>query len=380
MKILIIGQCQGGNAKSWQEFLSNYTELDLVHYVCRNHCQADFNLHSKNQKVFRIYNAFKGLGLLEKIWIKLMSSYLLPILIKILDKYYTYDIVHFQGNYEPKFNISIMKSTRAKSVIQIYGSDFYQRYLNGSESSKNDFEAAIKLCNHVLFNHGVLKNDFLTKIDCSLKVSVGCMGASDLWSTNSKIENNSKDNITRLLSARGMYTYNNVDLLVDSFIEYYANNPNFELYIINGYGWDEPEKSIILRKIDGIPNIISEVGKWISDEELRDYYDLCDYNFCIGSTDQLSVSIMYGYLRGCLNILSPLRNYSELETLNFRSHVYLNDITAESMNNIVKELPEIDQVILLNDFENAKENFLFRNSFKNTLDTYKSLIKLNNKV
>ncbi|AUC14167.1 hypothetical protein BTO06_02940 [Tenacibaculum sp. SZ-18] len=372
MRVLIIGQCQGGNAKTWEGFLNNYTELDLIHYVCRNYSQADFKLKTKNQKVFKLYNYFKGWGLLEKIWIKIMSSYIFPIIIKLLDVFYKYDVIHIQGNYAPKFNLSLMNVVKAKKVMHIYGSDFYQKYINGNEKSKSNFEEVIKQSDHVLFNFETLKNDFLKEINCSEKVSVGCMGVSDFWS-KAYNEKSSNDNVIRILSARGMYFYNNVSFLVDSFIEIYGGNPKFELYLVNGYGWDEDEKNAVMEKIKNYNNIIARVGEWISDEELRYYYDLCDYNFCIGSTDQLTVSIVYGYLRKSLNVLSPLENYSELDELQFKSHTYLQDISKESVDNLLKSLPKKDNNILNEDRIKAEENFLFRNRFKNTLRVYKNL-------
>ncbi|WP_425659653.1 hypothetical protein [Tenacibaculum ascidiaceicola] len=375
MKVLIIGQCQGGNAKGWQEFLDSYSELELVHYICRNYCQSDFDLKSKEKKVFKFYNYFKGFGLLEKVWIKLVSSFFLPIIIRVLDRVYSYNIVHFQGNYEPMFNLSIMKSTRAKSIIHIYGSDFYQKFINGSELARKAFKKAINFSDHVLFNFEVIKNDFLKEINIPEKVSVGCMGVSDLWVNGNLGKEKYKDGITRLLSARGMYAYNNVSFLVESFIELYGNNSSYELYLVNGYGWDVKEKDLILSKIKGYDNIIANVGVWITDEELKGYYDICDYNFCIGTTDQLTVSIAYGYLRRCINILSPLKNYSELDSSNFKSHIFLSDISKKSVYEVLAKLPEIDEKEMSSDYEKAKEKFLFSNRFKNTIKVYNDLKK-----
>lgn len=375
MKVLIIGQCQGGNAKTWQEFLDDYSELDLVHYVCRNYCQQNFKLKSKNKKIIEAYNFFKKNSFLNKVWTKLMSSYFLPVLIRVLDKVYSYDIIHVQGNYEPMFNLSIMKSTNAKSVLHIYGSDFYQKFKNGDNLSKKHFKKVVDFSDHILFNFEVLKNDFLKEINCSEKVSVGCMGVNDFWADEIIDKKDPSDKVIRFLSARGMYAYNNIDLLVDSFIELYGNNADYELYLINGYGWDTVEKDFILHKVKDYSNIIPKVGVWVTDEELREFYDLCDYNFCIGSTDQLTVSIIYGYLRGCLNILSPLDNYSELETLNFKSHKYLKGVSKQNVFNLLKNLPLIDDEKLTIDCKNAKFLFLFRNRFKNTLHVYDTLKK-----
>ncbi len=373
MKVLIIGQCQGGNAKSWQDFLMGYSEFELVHYVCRNQCQEDFILEGEGKKVFRFYNRFAGMGLLRKIWVKLVSTRLLPAFVKRMDAKHHYDIIHFQGNYEPEFNLRLMAAAKAKAVVSIYGSDFYQRYLKGSEAHKKAFEKVLDRAQHILFNFEIIRNDFLKEIDIPNKSSVGCMGVNDYWAKPPLKKSSATKGVTRLLSARGMYAYNNVDLLVDGFIELYANNPTYELYLINGYGWDELVKNAILEKVKDIKNIHTAVGKWITDEELKGYYDLCDYNFCIGSTDQLSVSIMYGYMHRALNILSPLVNYAELDKLQLKTHHFLKEVTADSLKQVLANLPQASAEDMDADFELAKESFLFSNRFKNTERVFKSL-------
>lgn len=373
MKVLIIGQCQGGNAKTWQDFLSAYSEFELIHYVCRNQCQDDFFLKGEGKKVFRFYNKFQGMGILRKIWVKLVSTRLLPAFVKRMDQKFHYDIIHFQGNYEPEFNLKLMNATKAKAVVSIYGSDFYQRYLNAGASGRKSFEKVIDRAAHILFNFEMTRTDFLKEIDVKDKSSVGCMGVSDFWEEPVAKSTGAPAGVTRLLSARGMYAYNNVDLLVDAFIELYANNPSYELYLINGYGWDEQVKDAILEKVKGIENIHAIVGRWITDEELKGYYALCDYNFCIGNTDQLSVSIIYGFMNGCINILSPIDNYKELYRLGFKSHYTLNEVNENSMRNVLKDLPEFSGNILDADFALAKRSFLFSERFKNTFNVFDSL-------
>lgn len=374
MKVLIIGQCQGGNAKIWQDFLETYDGFTLAHYVCRNRCQSDFFIRNKSKRVFRFYNFFASTPLLHRIWIKLVSIVVLPGFIKLMDALYKYEIIHFQGNYEPDFNLRLMNNTKAKAVITIYGSDFYQRFKNGDDRYRRAFERTISKADHVLFNFEKSKQDFLKEIYIPDKCSVGCMGVNDFWSKR-VIEVNKKNGlVTRLLSARGMYAYNNVDLLVDAFIQLYANNPAFELYLINGYGWDEPVKERIMRKVKNISNIYTAVGTWISDDDLKSFYDLCDYNFCIGSTDQLSVSIIYGFMHNTLNILSPLENYKELDDLHFQSHYFLNNFSSESICGVLQNLPNRDLRLLESDRTRANEIFLFSKRFENTKKVFDSLI------
>lgn len=315
------------------------------------------------------------MGILRKIWVKLVSTRLLPAFVKRMDQKHDYDIIHFQGNYEPEFNLRLMKASKARAVFSIYSSDFYQRYLSGGGAAKKAFEKVIDRAGHILFNFEVTREDFLKLIDVSAKSSVGCMGVNDFWALPPTKKSDAPQGVTRLLLARGMYGYNNVDLLVDGFVELYANNSSYELYLINGYGWDEPVKNRILEKVKGIHNIHATVGKWITDEELKGYYDLCDYNFCIGSTDQLSVSIIYGYMHRAVNILSPLHNYKELDKLQFKTHHFLNEVTHESLKNVLGNLPQRSKEDMDADFELAKESFLFSKRFKNTKQAFDSLAK-----
>lgn len=373
MKVLIIGQCQGGNAKTWQDFLSAYSEFELIHYVCRNQCQDDFFLSGEGKKVFRFYNKFQGMGLLRKIWVKLVSTRLLPAFVKRMDQKNHYDIIHFQGNYEPEFNLRLMNATKAKAVVNIYGSDFYQRYLNAGSTGKKSFEKVIDRAAHILFNFEMTRTDFLKEIDVKDKSSVGCMGVNDFWAESVVESANAPTGVTRLLSARGMYAYNNVELLVDAFIMLYANNPAYELYLINGYGWDEPVKNAIQEKVKGIENIHAIVGRWITDEELKGYYALCDYNFCIGNTDQLSVSIIYGFMQKAINILSPLDNYKELDRLNFKTHHFLSEVSSDVLKETLANLPKANEEDIDKDRDLAKESFLFTSRFKNAMSVFKSL-------
>lgn len=373
MKVLIIGQCQGGNAKSWQDFLQQYDGFDLIHYVCRNQCQQDFTIEGENKKVFSLYNRFAGMGLIRKIWVKLVSTRILPMLVHRLDQKYEYDIIHFQGNYEPDFNFRLMQASNASPVLSIYGSDFYQRYINGGDAFRTSFEKVIQTVAHVLFNFEITREDFLKHIDVRGKSSVGCMGV-DGWWAKKPMNQMPKDGVTRLLSARGMYAYNNIELLVDGFLELYRDNPNYELFLVNGYGWDEDVKNRILQKVNGVSNIKTRVGEWITDEEMKTYYDLCDYNFCIGSTDQLSVSIIYGFLHGSLNVLSPLRNYRELDKLQFATHYFLPEISMEAIREVLRSLPKNDGELMEKDRERAIETLLFSKRFENTKQVFDTVV------
>lgn len=79
-------------------------------------------------------------------------------------------------------------------------------------------------------------------------------------------------------------------------------------------------------------------NQWISDDKLKEYYVDADYNFCIGDTDQLTVSIIYGYLTRTQNILSSLDAYKRLDNFGFKSQLILNDVTLPTLVSFLKEL------------------------------------------
>jgi hypothetical protein len=376
MKILVIGQCQGGNAFLWKEFLENnlqeFPDIDYVNYICKNAALKEFDINAKNASLIKMYGNKWRVNLFDKIKNKLVSDYFaLPKLKKIyLDQ--EYDIVHIQGLYEVSYVNQVLDEINSKSVIHIYGSDFYQKYLKGTKTYKEEFERAINKADQILFNFRQIQHDFLKHIPVKEKTTLGCMGVSGSWSGYDINKKNKNDKI-RFLSARALYRYNNVENLVDAFINIYSGNDKYELWLVNGYGWDEDVKNRIKLKIKNHSNIIDLIGEWINDDELQNIYDQSDYNFCIGDTDQMTVSILYGYLRGCVNVITKLDSYKELDDAGFKTHFYLEDVN--NIEKILKNLPEVNQDLLLESIDIAEDKFLFSRRFENTYTMYKTLVQ-----
>ena len=179
--------------------------------------------------------------------------------------------------------------------MHIYGSNFYQKYMNGSEQYRRNFERVIKKkLTKYCFILNKLKKIFYKKYQNQIR-SLWGMGVSEEWSDYEIKESKNECKIC-FLSARALYKYINIENLVDAFIDVYGNNEKYELWLVNGYGWDNDVKERVKLKIKNQSNIIDLIGEWINDKQLKEIYDQSDYNFCIGDTDQLSVSILYGYL------------------------------------------------------------------------------------
>lgn len=372
----MIGQCQGGNAFLWKEFIENklqkFPEIDYLHYVCRNAASKEFDINAKNTFLSKLYGKKWSLDLFDKIKNKLISDYIAIPKLKKINSAQRYDIVHIQGLYEVSYVNQILQELDSKFVIHIYGSDFYQKYLNGSKEYKEQFERVIKKSDQILFNFKQLQNDFLEHIPVHDKTTIGCMGVSERWSGFNFKKNINNDKV-RLLSTRALYEYNNVEKLVDAFIEIYSNSNEYELWLVNGYGWDEDVKNRVKSKIKNYSNIIDLIGEWISDKELQNIYGQSDYNFCIGDTDQLTVSIIYGYLCGCINVITKLDSYNELDEAGFKTHIYVED--TSNIKEVLKKLPLVNQEMLLESIHMAEEKYLFSNRFENTYKMYKALLK-----
>lgn len=375
MKVLVIGQCQGGNAEIWKDFINH--ELDrssvsLMHYMCRNACSRGFEVKTDFAATFRPFGIKTGHKLFNRVNTILGSRLWFWIWIRLLKWVYNYDIVHIQGNYEPSFNLKILKIFSQKGkVLNIYGSDFYQNYKKGSDTHRSLFERAIINSDHILFNFEAIQDDFVKDIEVSYKSSVGCFGIAGKWSHGPAKK---KPSPVRLLSARGLYAYNNVHKLVAAFKKAYANNEKYQLDIVNGYGWDEDIKSRVIEMSAGISNINLFIGEWISEERLKQFYENAHYNFCIGETDQMTASIPYGYLNGCINILTPIESYKELDEAGFSSHIFLRSSELTSIEALISNPPTIEKQRLLQNFELASDYFLMKNRFQNTINVYKSLV------
>jgi glycosyltransferase involved in cell wall biosynthesis len=376
MKICVFGQCQGGNAKLWFDLFENEVKqnqsIEDLTYICRN--SNDFT--SKNFKIINLYGLNKGNKFIKKIRTKIVSSFYFDYFITRFFQKNSFDILHIQGNYSPELNLKLIKYFKGKVVLHIYGSDFYQNILN-EKSSKNSrmlFEKVLNSVDQILVNRNTTKEDVSNVFPFfKEKIVAHRMGASDDW----KFLNVKKTKEKIFLSTRGLYAYNNVDLLVEAFAMVFKGRENYKLYILNGYGNDQNSVDRVfqlIKQYDIESQVITKINYWVSDEELLDLYKKSDFNFCIGSSDQLSISITYGYLSKTTNILSPLLNYKELTEKGYHSHYTLPEISLNALVNFFNTNMEVDNSLLETDYQLANEDGIFSENFKNYIIMYKNLL------
>jgi hypothetical protein len=384
MKIAIIGQCQGGNAVLWFELfnnhLSEFNEIDDLLYICRteNELKGSF-------KIKELYGGKSTNDVIKKFKTRLVSR----IYSKLYFKFCLsskLDIIHIQGNYSPSFNLNILNNTGARSVLHIMGSDFYQNYLKKRSRPRDriTFIEVLNKVDHIVCSRETSRNDLLKSIPIlKNKISVIRLGTSEKWVRKSSQDiftiKNKKKNLL-YISTRGLYDYNNIETLVEAFCIAFNNIPekNVQLKIINGYG-NHPEvvksvKSIIkTHKCEDIVEL--NINEWISEKELMDIYEQADYNFCIGNTDQLSISITYGFLKLAQNILSPIDTYHELIQSGYQSLQILEEISVESLVLFFKNSHSTkNKDALINDRIKSAKEHLAKNNYKKYIGIYKKLL------
>jgi len=383
MNLGIIGQCQGGNAVLWFELfnkhLSDYKEITNLEYICRNEneLQADFQikeLYGKKAKFINKYFQIAKILCYSKVFNKIYFKFTFPRK--------KFDVVHIQGNYSPEFNLKIIQNTKAKIVLQIMGSDFYQNYVNErlGEKAQAQFIEVLKKADRVVCSRESSKKDLLDLFPfIENKLSVIRLGASRKWldvpiSNSQKFSQNKKPLV--FLSTRGLYDYNNVDLLVKAFCEVYKDKKRgvAVLHILNGYGNNES----VIRKIKSIVKEYScedivklVINEWVSEKDLMDYYRISDYNFCIGSTDQLSVSITYGLITASMNILSPIDTYYELQNSGYKSLHILEKVAIENLVSFFENPPNRNYNDLILDRVKASKEQIATENFKKFISVYK---------
>ena len=180
---------------------------------------------------------------------------------------------------------------------------------------------------------------------------------------------------TTFLSTRALYPYNNVDKVVKAFCKVFRNDDNNTLIVMSGYGSSDDEISRlkkIVKTYDKEQNV-EFYFKWISDDELIRLYDRADYNFCVGNSDQLSISIIYGFLRNCINILSPITSYKDLKNMGYESPIILNEVSSESLERFFKNFDGYSKDSLKSDNQKAAKEWLFDKNFLKYIDLYKSI-------
>jgi glycosyltransferase involved in cell wall biosynthesis len=339
MKILFYGQATGGNASLWFRYLDSLNKSDYeIHFLARTVCDLDHNF-----KIFAPYGYKKLSGLQAKIRNLLASRFILPLYVSVLSRVYKYNLVILQGNYTPRENLRVLRRFTGRKIINIYGSDFYRKYLRNefSDTEKSDFRAVIDESDSIYCNWYTTYEEFL-KVFPNSKAKLACSpwGVTDsAWFTPVKV----KRPLT-FLSTRALHSYNNVDMVVEAFCIAFASNPNAKLTIVGGYGDDSVVVNRILELIDKYnanSKIVLHLNDWFEGERLVNLYDENRYNICFGDTDQLTLSIPYGYFRGCTNILSDLDNYKHLNRIGFSSHVIARETSIDGLVDVFNGLDDI---------------------------------------
>jgi len=374
MKIKIVGQCKGGNAVLWFNLFNNhldeYPEIENLLYICRTGCKPKSNF-----PIIKLYG--KSNAIYKRPWSSFVYRFGLEYFAKKYSKKYPYDIIHLQGIYSPTYNRRIIDNTKEKVVLNIFGSDFYQNWFKENQSIKyrDDF---MYVCDHasvITCNWITTMNDFLAEFPkYENKTEYIPWGVDQKWVAKKKETNEKKQTV--FLSTRALYPYNNVDKVIEAFCKVFQNDNTKKLIVLSGYG--SSEKSIYKAK-----NIVKNYHKesdvefifdWISDEELIKLYDRADYNFCVGDTDQLTISIIYGLLRNCVNILSPITSYKDFKNLGYKSPIILNEVTTNSLEEFFNNYESLSVSSLDDDCLKAKEEWLFKDNYLKYIKLYKSII------
>ncbi|MDU0114567.1 hypothetical protein RT723_16535 [Psychrosphaera aquimarina] len=387
MKLCIVGQGTGGNASIWFDYFNstqNKSNPVDVTFICRTvkTLEAKF-------KIIAPYGNGKIPSFIYKLYAPFISRIGMKLMIKILKVFNKYNALILQGNYSPALNLMIMKEFNCHTIVNIYGSDFYRNYLLDGFSSKEkiNFVRVLKLADSIVFNWDTTYKDFVNEFPELIdKCSVKAWGVSESWLAASvQSKSQVEDSLEKLswpraekvfLSARALYDYNNIDIVVESFCRAFEKNKNYKLYIVNGYGNHLPtvdKVNAIIKKYDAQEFVITKIGKWISDEELQYLYQRADYNLCFGSSDQLTVSIIYSFLSKANNILSPLENYKSLITKGYKTPIICQEISIESLTNQLKNLPRSSETDenRLNDHNMASIEFDMSTTFQHYLDQIK---------
>jgi hypothetical protein len=373
-KVLIFGQATGGNAALWFEYL-NKIKSDIPDLKVTFLSRTRTTLKGK----FPVFSPY-GKGdvwsiFLSKVRSKLASLILIDMYLKFLGLFTKYDLVVLQGNYTPKTNLKVLSNCNgAASVVNIYGSDFYRKYkLN--EFSLIESQMFIEVLDRVdciMINWKGVADDFIAEFpQYKSKIKINPWGVNSRWKSLGKAKSEAA-NITTFISTRALHDYNNVDLVVEAFIKSFGNDSKYQLRLLAAYGIDDKVFNRIQKLAVKHSNILIEVDKWYDGDDLVQVYEQADYNICFGSTDQLSLSIVYGLLSNTVNILSPLKNYYYLHQLGFKTPVICDEISSSSLSqvftSIVSNDSESTKFELDGDREMAIEMFNLDRTFQQYLD------------
>lgn len=381
MKICIFGQATGGNASIWFDYFNSKKFINKnINIVFISRTIKTLN------SLFKIYSPYGHGGIppfINRFYTPFVSRIGIRFLLFYLMLNNKFDGVIIQGNYAPSLNLILMKSFKCHKILNIYGSDFYRKYLLNEFSSyeRTNFVKVLHQTDSIVFNWVTSYNDFIREFpELSYKCCYKPWGVSEFWIKDNTFNIQCVNNYDWpcaekvFLSARAIYDYNNIELLVESFCKAFADNKEYKLFLVNGYG--NHKKSVenvyeIISKYNAYDQVITKVGKWISDEELLYLYNRADYNFCIGFTDQLTVSIVYSFLTDTVNILSPIQSYKDLIYIGYDSPIIMDNFDVDNLSLLLKNLPVKSDQVIINDREKALNDF----DIESTFNHYLSLIK-----
>lgn len=378
MKICVFGQGTGGNAAIWFDLFNNrlaeYPAVEKLVYVCRTPCtlSADF-------PVITPYGSGNIPSPIYRLYAPFVSRYGLRYQVRQLFRKHAFDVLHLQGNYTPSLNLRLMDEINCPCVLNLFGSDFLRKYLLNefSPNEHRDFEEVIERVDHVTCNWYTTHREFLSSFPrASEKSSMFTWGVGPQWRVPGRSLQGWPSAEKVFLSTRALHDYNNVDIVVEAFCRAFVDRPSYKLFVLGGYG-DQVDVvdrvTRIISKYGAGDQVIMRLGHWVAGEELMALYDRADYNFCFGSSDQLSISIVYAMLKGAVNILSPLRNYFDLREAGYSALQIVPEISVESLEKHLLEGLGIDDNAVARDAVRAAQEFDMSTTFRKYLELYRAI-------
>jgi glycosyltransferase involved in cell wall biosynthesis len=380
MNICILGQGTGGNARLWFDFwnkhLGDFPEIEKFTLVCRNKLTLDASFNT-----VAAYGTNRMPPCFYRVYAPFVSRIGLSWIMRRVSRRNSPDIFHLQGNYNPSLNLKVMKVLKCPTVLNIYGSDFYQQYVGNKFSAVERvlFEKVVDQAAHIVFNWFTTQKDFLKYFPkYAEKCSSHPWGIDEKWRAISPPLKGWPKAERIFLSARGIYEYNNIDIVTEAFCKAFKDRPETKLFLVNGYG----NHASAIRKVKAIvekygaqDQVIMRIGEWIPEEELMALYEKADYNICFGSTDQLTVSICYGFEKKAVNILSPLKNYYDLQEQGYRTLRVVEALSLEALENTFSRIQKPAEDDLVHDQALAREQFNMKTTFNSYLNIYKRILQ-----
>lgn len=380
MKLCVLGQGTGGNAALWfdtyNHLLSDFPEVEKLTYICRTPCtlRADF-------ETVKPYGCGNLPEWLYRFYAPLVSRFGFSACLKWLAVKQSFDVLLLQGNYSPSTNLKLMNQFNCKTILNMYGSDFYRKYLLKELSNQeyDRFGEVVARADYITCNWFTTQHDFLKAFPSSAgKCKTIPWGIDTKWHKPVPKLKGWPDAEKVFLSARGVYDYNNIDIIVEAFCNAFPDRPGYKLFIVNGYGNHKhaiKRAEALVNKYNAHDRVVMRVDRWIPDEELMALYQYADYNFCFGSSDQLTVSIVYALIKKTVNILSPLQNYFDLRDQGYETLQIVPEISVGALEHHLREYLDVDSKKIIADSCRAINDFNMHNTFDAYMDLYKNLLR-----